>query len=91
MVESRCGIVYMLISLLRFCVTKWLGDESMIFTHYESNRIYQGIFSWLSGHTPGSRCNISLLKGYYKDIWEPIERKILLLQNKDVLDDEEQE
>lgn len=63
----------------------------MLFTNKQYDDMYDSIYNWLAVHTPGSRCYISRLKCYQKDVWNPIIEIIRILNNKEILDNIEKE
>lgn len=63
----------------------------MLFTNKQYDDMYDLIYDWLAVHTPGSRCYISRLKCYQKNVWNPIIEMIQRLNNKEILDNIEKE
>lgn len=63
----------------------------MLFTNEQYNKIYDSIYDWLAVYTPGSRCSISKLKRYQKEIWNPIIETIKRITKKEILNANEQE
>ena len=63
----------------------------MIFKREQYDKLYDEIYDWLTGYTPGGRCHISRLKRYQKEVWNPIIEMIEMLSKKEELSKKEKE